>query len=238
MSEDTIKLAAKLPKGELNGFAAGLLAETLCTSVVEGHVPAPHVAVLILDVRKVEVDPETGARTAVLGIRRVQPVQTDGGRRAVEAVLFDEFSIENGPVLPFDVAAVTEAAFKDLPRSISEVDERESREQENMTAADELRRHLARVHQRDDALTMTEQEAQERHRADHAGDELPEHLRHAEDWRGWTRADIEAAEAESENFNLDGDLDGPDHHDGQALDLRTASGVILSDPQAQNEEIR
>jgi hypothetical protein len=217
MSEDTIKLAAKLPKGELNGFTAGLLADDLCTSVVEGRIPAPHVAVLILDVKKVEVDPETGARTAVLGIRRVQPVRTNAGRKAVESVLFDEYSIDNGPVMPHDVAAVTAAAFTDLPRSLAEVDEREAREQDQMTDADELRRHLARVHQRDEALTMTEQEAIERHRADHAGDELPEHLRHAEDWLGWTRADIEAAEAESEDFALDGDLDGPDHHEDQAI---------------------
>lgn len=201
MSEDQIKLVAKLPKGELDGFAAGLLAEQLCTAVAEGHVPPPMSAILILDVKKVEVDPDTGERTAHLRIRRSQPVLTPEGRKAVETVLFDEYAIENGPVLPFDVNQITKAAFVDLPRSLEEVDQREAREAESMSPADELRRHLERVHGRSDAVTMTDGEAEERHRKDHDGDELPVALQHDPEWIGWTRADIEAAEAENEDFD-------------------------------------
>jgi hypothetical protein len=195
MSDDTIKLVAKLPKGELNGFAFGTLAEGLCTQVEEGRAPVPLAAVLLLDVKKVEIDPDTGERTAHLQVRRAQPVLSVDSRRKVEEVLFDEYAAEHGPVLPYDVQAVTRAAFRDLPRSAAEVDQREAQEQEVMTPSDELRKHLERVHGADGAHLLTDGEAEERHRKDHEGDLLSDGLGHDPSWHAWTRAELEIAAA-------------------------------------------
>lgn len=203
MSDDTIKLNAKLPKGELNGFADGLLAEELCEQVTSGRVPTPRVAVIIYDVKKVEVDPDTGDRTAHVQIRRAQPIQRTDSRKAIENVLFDEFSMEHGPVVPHAVEMLSKKTFSDLPRDPAEIDERESREQEHMTPADELRRHLDRVHGREDSLTMTDTEAEERHRADHEGNLLPEGLEHKAGWTGWTRAELEIAAADGLDTEAD-----------------------------------
>lgn len=211
MSDDNIKLAAALPKGELNGFLDGVLAEDLCTKVTEGRVPAPMVAILVLDIKKVEVDPESGARTAHLRIRRAQPVLGTESRRKAEEVLFDEYSIEHGPVLPFDVQSVTKAAFADLPRSTEEVDQLEEREREGMSPADELRKHLERVHGRTESHLLTDGEAEEQHRSDHDGNFLLEvGSVHADDWHGWTRADLETAAAVYDGENEDVDASGPD----------------------------
>ncbi len=240
MADDRIKLVAKLPKGELDGFASGLLADDLCTAVTEHRQPRPLAAILILDVKKVEVDPESGDRTAHLQIRRAQPVLGVAGRKAVEEVLFEEYSTEHGPVLPFEVSQITKLAFADLPRDPSEVDAMEERERDAMTPLDELRRHLGRVHGREDAHLMTKEEAEHRHSADHDGD-LPAELAHEADWHGWTRSDIEAAEAEA-----DGQVDfsnptwpdpavEPNVLDGETLDLGDGDTYRSSEHVMQGE---
>jgi hypothetical protein len=201
--EYTIKLDAKLPKGDPNGFDDGVIAEEHARARLEGR-DRMYVAVILYDVHPAAVGAD-GVTTAKARVRRVQPVQTDDGRRAVEGVLRDEYTARHGgAMLPFEVASVTKAAFADLPRTPSEVDEEEERERENMSPHDELRRHLERVHGRADAHLLTDAEAAHRHEADHDGD-MPEMLQHDREWTGWTRADLEAAEAESEESGGAGD---------------------------------
>lgn len=206
MSEDKIKLAAALPKADLNGFADGLLAGELATAVTEGRQPAPRVAIVVYDVKKVEVDPATHDRTAVLRILRAQPVHAAEGLKAVETVLEDEWSAEHGPMMPFEVGRITKAAFADLPRDYTEIDAAEEKERENMSPADELRRHLANVHGREDANLLTDGEAESQHEKAHDGDLGT--LEHDREWIGWSRADLEAAYAGSdETGSDDGGLD-------------------------------
>jgi hypothetical protein len=209
MSESIIKLASALPKGDgVNGFDGIALADELWHSKIEGRFTRPRIAVIVYGVQEAKVD-KKGDQVVTAEILRVQPVETEDGLRAVETVLRDEYVAEHGDMIPFDVKQATAPAFADLPRETDEIDQAEERERETMSPADELRRHLERVHGRADAHLLTDGEAEHRHGADHDGD-LPGELQHERDWIGWTRADIEAATAES-----DGDPHADEAHEGQ-----------------------
>jgi hypothetical protein len=195
MSEYHVKLAAGLPKTEANGLDYTIVAELAEAGLAKHHV-APRVAILVYDLKKAEADGD-GAATAVLRIRRIEPVQTNDGRRAIEGLLETEFSHRTGsPIPPYELATLSRDAFADLPRTPEEIDEREAREQDLMSPTDELRAHLRVVHGTEDAHLLTAEGADEQHRADHEGHTLGE-LEHEVDWIGWTRADLELAAAES-----------------------------------------
>lgn len=197
MSEYKVKLAAALPKADANGFDDYSIVGPLATSGITGRSIQPRVALLIYDVKKVEVDPD-GVTTVHLRQRRVQPVLTDGGRRLAEQMLADEYANQTGQaMLPYDLSALSKSAFADLPRSIEEIDKTEADEQDQMSPTDELRRHLERVHGTQDAHLLTAEAAEAQHEADHDGDVLGP-LAHEPDWMGWTRADLEAAEFEAD----------------------------------------
>lgn len=197
MTTYQIKLAGKLPKGDPNGWDDTILAEDLAQAQLHGRAPV-HAAIIIYDVQKTEVGDDSTI-TSTVRVCRVQPVSSDSGRRALEDVLHTEWAEQRGDsMIPHDVEAITKRAFADLPRTDSETDEIEEREREGMTPHDEIRRHLERVHGREDAGGLTDAEAEHRHHADHDGD-LPKVLQHAREWWGWTRADIEAATAESDD---------------------------------------
>lgn len=216
MSEDIIKLAAALPKGEgCNGFDDALLADDLWRTKVDGRVVQPRVAVIVYGVKEAKVDGK-GDHVVTAEVLRVQNINTVEGRRAAETLLREEYVSEHGSILPYDVKRITEEAFADLPRSADETDEIEERERDTMSPADETRRHLERVHGREDAHLLSDDEAERRHQANHDGD-MPDVLQHDREWIGWTRADIEAATAES-----DGD---PHEHEQDADQLPLGEGI-------------
>ena len=196
--EYKVRLTAALPKGDGNGWDHATLAQALGRARVEQRAEQPHVALIVYGVRNVEISKDH-VTTAVTEILRVQPVQSEEGRRRAEQMLADEYAFQTGgAMLPFELASLSKAAFADLVRSPGEIDEQELAEQDTMSPTDELRRHLERVHGRADASTMTALEAEHRHEADHAGD-LPEMLDHDPEWMGWTRSELESAAAMAED---------------------------------------
>jgi hypothetical protein len=202
--EYKVRLTAALPKGPANGWDDVQIAEALARARVEQRTELPRVAIIVYGVRNAEISKDH-VTTAVLEILRVQPVISEQGRRAVEVMLADEYAEQTGEMmLPFDLASLSKSAFADLPRTASEIDQTEEDERDGMSPTDELRRHLERVHGRDDAASLTALEAEHRHEADHDGD-LPDVLAHDREWMGWTRADIEAATAETDGEEPDDD---------------------------------
>jgi hypothetical protein len=227
MSEYKVKLAAALPKADANGFDDYASVGPLATSGITGRSIQPRVALLVYDVKKVEVDPD-GVTTVHLRQRRVQPVLTDAGRRLAEQMLADEYANQTGQaMLPYDLSALSKSAFADLPRSIEEIDKTEADEQDTMSPTDELRRHLERVHGTQEAHLLTAEAAEEQHRADHDGGVLGP-LEHDRDWIGWTRADLEAAEFESDG------LDPTETDAGESSDDPSFGGIPsgISNPEA------
>ena len=223
-----IKLTAALPKGEgLNGFDDEDLADDMWHPKIEGRQDGLRAAVIVYGVKEAKID-KVGNRVVVADIRRVQPIKTDEHRRVVEQVLLDAYTDEHGDVLPFDVKHVTKQAFADLPKETDEIDAEEERERETMSPHDELRRHLERVHGRADAHLLTDGEADHRHAADHDGD-LPGELDHDREWTGWTRADIEAATAET---------DGEDPHSHEDDENRLLLDVVAEpdEPEAGEDD--
>lgn len=206
MSEYKVKLNPALPKGESNGFADYTIVGALAETTIGERSVQPGVALLVYDVRKTEIDPDDGTKTVVLRMRRVQPVTTVEGRRQAEQMLADEFAAQTGQsMLPYDLSALSKSAFADLPRSTEEIDQKEAAEQDLMSPTDELRRHLEVVHGSEDARTMTAEEAEEKHRADHDGDVLGP-LEHDREWFGWTRADLEQAEFDADGVEVADDV--------------------------------
>lgn len=195
--EYKIKLAAALPKGDLDGWDDRELAEEIGEARIQRRDEHPRAAIILYEVKETSTG-KNGVITTKLEIARVQPVQTEEGRAAVAALLDDEYENQRGNIQPFELKALSRRAFLDLPRSTSEIDQEEAAAQDLMSPTDELRKHLERVHGRPEAAGMTAEEAEHRHTADHDGD-LPEVLGHDREWMGWTRADIEAAVAMAED---------------------------------------
>lgn len=227
MSEFIMKLAGALPKGEgVNGFDDAELVGDLWETKVEGRFTQPRVAIVIYGVKEAKVDSK-GDRVVTAEVLRVQSVKTIEARRAIEAMLREEYIAEHGDMIPFDVKQATAPAFADLPKETDEIDAEEERERETMSPQDELRRHLERVHGRADAHLLTDGEAEHRHTADHDGD-LPGELQHDREWIGWTRADIEAATAEEEG--------GDPHADEDATGQLPLGAGVDDDPAATARE--
>lgn len=209
MPEYVIKLAGALPKEATNGWADDVLAEELWRAKIEGRNIQPRVAVLIYDVQEAKVD-KSGAHVVTTRVRRVQPVDSMANRRLLEQVLLSEYREQTGShTVPFDVAAITKQAFVDLPKTDDEIDMEEADEQDSMSPTDELRRHLERVHGIGEAHLYTAQEADAKHEAEHDG-LMPSVLDHEPDWIGWTRVDIEAATAETDGQEPEGQEPIPD----------------------------
>jgi hypothetical protein len=204
MSEFIIKLAGALPKAEAqtNGWDDTLLAQELWETKIEGRHVQPRVAIVIYGVQEAKVD-KKGDQVVTVDVRRVQPVAIVDSRRAIEEILTAEYRAQSGAhILPYEVEQITKAAFIDLPRTTEEIDAREAEELDHMSPTDELRRHLERVHGHDGAHLYTSEDADSKHRADHDGG-LAEGLAHAEDWIGWTRADIELAAGDGEDDSVE-----------------------------------
>lgn len=198
MPEYLNKLSGALPKGTSNGFADDVLAEELWSAKIEGRNVQPRAAVIIYDVAEAKVNKD-GDHVVTCRILRIQPVSSLTNRRALEKVLISEYREQTGAhLLPYDVESVAKQAFIDLPKTDEEIDAIEADEQDHMSPTDELRRHLERVHGIAEAGTFTPEEADSRHTADHDGD-MPDVLQHDREWLGWTRADLEATEAEADD---------------------------------------
>lgn len=203
MSEYRIKLAGALPKEGNNGWDEASMAMELAEAVADGHVVPPRVAVVLYDVKGVNIGTD-GIVTVTVRVRRVQPVAITDNLKAIESILVGEFKAQTGTAIqPFEVEQITKAAFRDLPKSVEEIDAQEAEEQDTLSPTDELRRHLERVHGIGEALNFTAEEAEAKHETQHAG-ELPLPLAHDPEWFGWTRAEIEAQEAESDGEPDDG----------------------------------
>ncbi len=231
MTEYTIKLSATLPKGsDPNGFDDAFLAQELCDSQLRTGTTAPRVALLVYGVKTAE-RMKDGNHRATVEPRWIEPVDTEAGRRLAERLLGDEFLHRTGAgMLPYELAALLKSAFADLPRTHEEIDEGEERERENMSPLDELKRHLERVHGVENARSLTETEVEEKHRADHEGLALGP-LNHDPEWHGWTRADLEAAEIET-----DGE-DGSSVPDSPAeLAEQGGDATVLPFRQAEGDE--
>jgi len=201
MTDYQIKLAAALPKGDVNGLDDFDLITTLHQQQTEGRTVQPRVALLVYDVADAGVNAE-GVHWVKLRIRQVEPVATQAGRKAAKQMLADEFSARTGQALPpYEVTALAKSAFRDLPRSIEEIDADEEREREAMSPADELRRHLEVVHGATKLGKLTDSETEAFHEAQHrtamftAGP-----LAHELSWSGWSRGDLELSEIDADDL--------------------------------------
>jgi hypothetical protein len=196
MTEHKVTLAGALPKdSDANGFAAFDLAEELFRTRAERRTEEPRVALIVYGIRNADLGKD-GVNTTKIEPLWAEPVRTISGRRAAQKILTDEYAVRTGEaMLPHALSVLVKAAFASLPRTTDEIDAEEAAEQDLMSPTDELRRHLERVHGVEGSHLLTAEEADERHRADHDGDTLGP-LAHDPEWRGWTRADLEAAAAE------------------------------------------
>jgi hypothetical protein len=182
------KIKAPLPKDDRNGLDA--VAQLLCERPGEKRL-----YVVVMHVAKIEHNVDSGDDdgddVAYLAIDQVELVDRDVDyvdAAMVRAAMLRAQQRRNGTrVLPFELEANLEALF---PHLVTE-EERERREDDNLTAADRLRRHLERVHGyngsgRDSARTMTDTEAAGQHRTDHTD----ERINHPTGFDGWTRHDV------------------------------------------------
>jgi hypothetical protein len=196
------KLVPELPKEHGNGFAGNLTTE-LTQLLLADRATRPRVALVVLvgDSAQIKAD---GTRILALRAAWVQPVTDVVNRRACEEMLRDEYLSQDGAlVLPFELDELSHRTFGDLPRTPAQIDEDQARLQESMSATDELKEHLRVVHGVGEAGSFTAAEVESMHDADHAdgGAAMAEGMRHEPAWHGWTRADLEQAEIEADEYS-------------------------------------
>jgi hypothetical protein len=199
-----VKTSMALPKDDGNGLE-GDLATNIVETVLSGRQVRPRVALLVFDAG-IEVKPDSTTSVTVRALQ-VLPVVGKDNRRQLEVMLRDEYCAQTGALsLPFELDLLLRQTFGDLPKTAEQIDEDQALQRETMTAADELRQHLRVVHGTDGTAGMTEAEARAAHDADHAdgGAVLPEALRHEPGWIGWSRADLELAEIQAEEYAFAG----------------------------------
>lgn len=192
--EIQVKLAAALPKTmDTNGLGDQHTNRKLYQEKIRSGTVPPRVAIVVFgDIEAARTKDGEGRVTHT--IAWIEPVTSDDARRVVEKMLPEEHSRRTSAfVLPHELATLLRDAFADLPVTDEQRDEREERERERMTPADELRRHLDVVHGIDGTAVLTETEAAAKHQAEHDGGDLGP-LEHRAEWTGWSRADLEAEE--------------------------------------------
>jgi hypothetical protein len=182
------KIAARLPKGDRDGL------NPVADAIAE-HPGERRVYVVVMHAQTVEHDTTSGDDTLKLAIDQIELIDRDADR--IDAAMVREIMLRaqqrrNGRrILPFELRANLEALF---PNLITD-DERELREDEEMSSAERLRRHLERVHgfngvydDRPKAGIFTDREVIEKHREDH------EHaqINHPTSFDGWTRSERDA----------------------------------------------
>lgn len=107
------KLIASLPKGDANGLNA--LARELIDDPTQVHV-----AVVLLDCKKITTDVDTGDIEPVARIRRIEPIQTD--KALVSKILSRALESRTGKtVLPFDLEEDMRAAFEGIDPHTGEI---------------------------------------------------------------------------------------------------------------------
>jgi hypothetical protein len=178
------KIAARLPKGDRDGL------NPVADAIAE-HPGERRVYVVVMHAQSVEHDTASGDDTLKLAIDQIELIDRDADR--IDAAMVREIMMRaqqrrNGRrILPFELRANLEALF---PNLITD-DERELREDEEMSSAERLRRHLERVHgfngvhdDRPRATILTDREAIEHHLTDHSN----EQINHPTSSTAWTRA--------------------------------------------------
>ena len=107
------RLAAGLPKGEANGLAA--LARDLIDNPSQVHV-----AVVLLDCKKITTDIDTGDIEPVARIRRIEPISDD--KEIVAKIMRRALESRTGKtVLPFDLEEDMRAAFEGIDPHTGEI---------------------------------------------------------------------------------------------------------------------
>lgn len=167
-----------------------------------------------LGIKRVKTDagPDGPEHTAVVFIARINALTTITRLRAAQAMLIEEVSARRGEgtMLPFDVKKGIDDMFagvnlEDVERE--ELDAKEADEDGRLTENDRLRKHLVAVHKLDDhglAWDGTDADVNREHERLH---ETPEDGAPAHDaeWLGWTRLDLETAEADGDGETPDDD---------------------------------
>jgi hypothetical protein len=191
-----------------------------------GHSdPIPVVAVMSVKKVETEADDELPVHTAVMEFRRLEAVTDPELKRVARAVIDRQAVMRRGVtgVLPFEERNLLDDALGRVftaDDARQERDEFESKVDAELTENDRLRRHLHVVHKFDavEAFDAGIDDVQRWHDSEHNGP-VPfgggDVGKHAEDWQGWTRLDLETAEADTDGDEPD-DPDGRqgDHEDG------------------------
>ena len=107
------QLASALPKGEANGLNA------LARDMIDNPATA-HVAVVLLDCKKISTDIDTGDVEPTARIRRIEPISAD--KDVVARIMRRAMEERTGKtVLPFDLEEDMCAAFEGIDPQTGEI---------------------------------------------------------------------------------------------------------------------
>lgn len=209
------KFSSQVPKGDGWGVERAV---ALAVKAIQAGEASPLIPVIgVMDIKKLDVDAETGNVTAHVRLRRVESLDTLDAIRDGQRVLMNAWADKRGEgaMLPFEEKEFIERAFSGVDLAAIEQDEREALEDANLTDMDRLRKHLVIVHGWEEAdvrLALEDTALRNEHTAEHEELSTAGGLDGVDDhdveWWAWRRVDLAEAfdKAEREESDEQGAL--------------------------------
>lgn len=223
------QFSSEVPKGD--GWGVDKAVADAVKRILAGEKSPLIPVVGVIDIKTVKIDPETHNLVPVVRVRRIESLDDLERIRQAQRMLLDEWAAKRGEgaVLPFEERELIERAFGDVNIEHIEQDEAEAAEEEDMDAADRLRKHMNTVHGHPAAVVeeWDDLDVRRNHHEEHEGHETG--TDHDEEWWEWRRVVIAEAMADALNegsdstddelaeMTGDGDRDETDTTPGRAL---------------------
>jgi hypothetical protein len=221
------KFSSQVPKGDGWGVERAV---AKAVRKIQAGERSPLIPIIgVMDIKKLDIDTETGNVVAHVRLRRVESLDTLEAIRDGQRLLLKEWANKRGEgaMLPFEEKEFIDSAFTAVNVEEIEQDEREALEDADLTDMDRLRRHLQVVHGWDGTdvrLAMEDTALRNEHLEEHqaltagGGGEVDDH---DPDWWAWRR--VELAEAQDAVGDREGTLFDPDNRlaDTEVQEFRT-----------------
>jgi hypothetical protein len=214
------KFSAEVPKGD--GWGIEEVVQEIVAEIVAGGKSRLVPVMGVIDVKSVQIDPESGNHVAVVRVRRLEAITSIERARRAQRMILEQVAERRGEgtMLPFEEKDILERAFGgsvgvNVGQQLQ--DDEEKTIDEGLNDAERRARHLVAVHDYDAKILnddeMTDADIERAHDAEHAKDPAdrtwPDHDPESSMWRRVDLAEIlgDAEEPETETDQPhDGDL--------------------------------
>lgn len=159
------KFSAEIPKGD--GWGIEDVVQEITEEIISGRQKSRLVpCIAVIDVKKVDIDPESGNRTAHVRIRRIESLTSLDRIRKAQTILLEQVAERRGEgtMLPFEEKDILNRAFgvddNDDKVTVGQQlqDDNEKEIDAELDERGRMLRHIVAVHDHDPSILGTEDE--------------------------------------------------------------------------------